>query len=75
MPKPQLKYIVDEESGSCCVTGATFLLSPSLEKKIGFMKNDQNVYTLCFDDSRTPDITSALLQKLCDQRGWDLVIA
>ena len=45
MPKPQLKYIVDEESGSCCVTGATFLLSPSLEKKIGFMKNDQNVYT------------------------------
>ena len=74
MPVPELKYHTDETTGSCSVTGATFLLTPSLEK-IGFMKNELHTYTFCFSEQFTPETISALLQKLCDLRGWNLTFA
>ena len=73
MPVPELEYHTDETTGSCCVTGATYLLSPSLEK-VGFIKNDQMVYSLCFDDTHMPDNIPKNLQKLCDLRSWDLTM-
>ena len=73
MPIPELKYTTDETTGSCSVTGAAYLLGPSLER-IGFLKNDQFVYTLCYSDQNTPETVPALLQKLCDLRGWTLTI-
>ena len=74
MPIPELKYTADETTGSCSVTGAAYLLGPSLER-IGFLKNDQFVYTLCYSDQNTRETVSALLQKLCDLRGWTLSIS
>ena len=73
MPTPELKYSTDVETGSCTVTGAAFLLGPSIER-IGFVKNEMNVYTFCYTDLMTPDTICTLLQKLCDKRGWNLSV-
>ena len=72
MPIPEIKYEVDETTGSCSVTGATYLLSTSLAK-IGVERNHQNAHVLCFTDELTQETIPHLLQKLCDLRGWNLL--